>query len=134
MTDHPPPIRAVAIDDPQAKGGSHVLACAMRRTTPLLLLAAALAALPAFVEFMLSEAGQAIAMERGFFPIVPRHRIKGPPGSRAELAVEFNGGVRSYFDNPVVSVYDDELAQRRYEQVDAAYRREIEVPGIRAEH
>jgi hypothetical protein len=31
-------------------------------------------------------------------------------------------------------VYDDELAQRRYEQVDAAYRREIEIPGIRAEH
>ncbi|HET7730898.1 MAG TPA: extracellular solute-binding protein [Usitatibacter sp.] len=88
----------------------------------------------AFVEFMLSEAGQSIAMERGLFPIVPRYRIQGPPGSRAELAVEFNGGVRSYFDNPVVSVYDDELAQRRYEQVDAAYRREIEVPGIRAGH
>jgi iron(III) transport system substrate-binding protein len=88
----------------------------------------------AFVEFLLSERGQVIAMERGLFPIVPRYRIQGPPGSRAELAVEFNGGVRSYFDSPVVSVYDDELAQRRYEQVDAAYRREIEVPGIRAEH
>lgn len=88
----------------------------------------------AFVEFMLSERGQAIAMERGLFPIVPRHCIQGLPGSRAELAVEFNGGVRSYFDAPVVSVYDDELAQRRYEQVDATYRREIEVPGIRAGH
>lgn len=88
----------------------------------------------AFLEFLLSERGQAIAMDRGLFPIVPRYRIQGPPGSRAELAVEFNGGVRSFFDATVVSHYDDGVAQRRYEQVDATYRREIEVPGIRAEH
>jgi iron(III) transport system substrate-binding protein len=80
----------------------------------------------AFVEFLLSERGQAIAMERGLFPIFPRYRIQGPPGSTAELAVEFNGGVRSYFDRPLLSVYDDELAQKRYEQVDATYRSQIE--------
>ena len=80
----------------------------------------------AFIEFLLSERGQAIAMERGLLPIFPRYRIQGPPGSRAEMAVEFNGGVRSYFDRPVESVYDDALAQKRYEQVDATYRREIE--------
>jgi iron(III) transport system substrate-binding protein len=80
----------------------------------------------AFVEFLLSEQGQRIAMERGLFPIVPKHRIQGPPGSTAELAVEFNGGVRSYYEREVVSVYDDELAQKRYEAVNAQFRREIE--------
>jgi iron(III) transport system substrate-binding protein len=80
----------------------------------------------AFVEFLLSEQGQRIAVERGLFPIVPKYRIEGPPGSTAELAVEFNGGIRSYYDVPVVSVYDDRLAQRRYEQVNATFRREIE--------
>jgi iron(III) transport system substrate-binding protein len=80
----------------------------------------------AFVEFLLSEQGQRIAMERGLFPIVPKHRIQGPPGSTAELAVEFNGGVRSYYDTEVVSVYDDALAQKRYEEVNASFRKEIE--------
>jgi iron(III) transport system substrate-binding protein len=80
----------------------------------------------AFVEFLLSERGQRIAMDRGLFPIVPKYRIQGPPGSTAEIAVEFNGGVRSYFDVDVMSVYDDELAQKRYEQVNTAFRKEIE--------
>jgi iron(III) transport system substrate-binding protein len=80
----------------------------------------------AFVEFLLSERGQRIATERGLFPIVPKYRIQGPPGSTAEMAVDFNGGVRSYYDIDVISVYDDELAQKRYEQVNAAFRKEIE--------
>jgi iron(III) transport system substrate-binding protein len=80
----------------------------------------------AFVEFLLSERGQQIAAERGLFPIVPKYRIEGPPGSTAEMAVEFNGGVRSYYEVEVLSVYDDELAQKRYEQVNATFRREIE--------
>jgi iron(III) transport system substrate-binding protein len=80
----------------------------------------------AFVEFLLSERGQRIAVERGLFPIVPQYRIQGPPGSTAEMAVEFNGGLRSYYDLEVVSVYDDAFAQRRYEQVNATFRKEIE--------
>jgi iron(III) transport system substrate-binding protein len=85
----------------------------------------------AFVEFLLSERGQRIAVERGLFPIVPKYRIEGPPGSTAELAVEFNGGIRSYYDVPVISVYDDQLAQKRYEQVNAAFRREIEARWVK---
>jgi len=80
----------------------------------------------AFVELLLSERGQRIAVDRGLFPIVPKYRIEGPPGSTAEMAVEFNGGVRSYYDVDVISVYDDALAQKRYEQVNATFRREIE--------
>ncbi|MEX2240486.1 MAG: extracellular solute-binding protein [Burkholderiales bacterium] len=80
----------------------------------------------AFVEFLLSDRGQRIAVERGLFPIIPEYRIEGPPGSTAEMAVEFNGGLRSYYDVEVISVYDDALAQRRYEQVNATFRREIE--------
>jgi iron(III) transport system substrate-binding protein len=80
----------------------------------------------AFVEFLLSERGQRIAMDRGLFPIVPKYRIQGPPGSTAETAVEFNGGVRSLYDVDVMSVYDDALAQKRYEQVNATFRKEIE--------
>jgi len=80
----------------------------------------------AFVEFLLSERGQRIASERGLFPIVPKYRIQGLPGSTAEMAVDFNGGVRSLYDIDVISVYDDELAQKRYEQVNATFRKEIE--------
>ncbi len=80
----------------------------------------------AFIEFLLSERGQRIAVERGLFPILPGYRIQGPPGSTAEMAVEFNGGLRSYYDVEVISLYDGTLAQRRYEQVNARFREEIE--------
>ena len=80
----------------------------------------------AFVEFLLSERGQRIAMERGLFPIVPKYRLQGPPGSTAELAVEFHGGVRSHYDMQIVSVYDEALAEKRYEAVNTRFRAEIE--------
>jgi iron(III) transport system substrate-binding protein len=80
----------------------------------------------AFVEFLLSERGQKVAMERGVFPISPRYKVQGAPGSRVELAVEFTGGIRSYFDREVVNIYDDEKAQGRYEQVNERFRGEIE--------
>jgi ABC-type Fe3+ transport system substrate-binding protein len=80
----------------------------------------------AFIEFMLSERGQKVAMERGVFPITPKYRGQGAPGSRAEMAVEFTGGLRSYFDVEVNNIYDDDIAQKRYEQVNATFRKEIE--------
>ena len=80
----------------------------------------------AFVEFLLSERGQHVAMERGVFPITPKYRVQGAPGSTAELAVEFTGGVRSYFDTGVNNIYDDDVAQKRYEAVNSRYRGEIE--------
>jgi iron(III) transport system substrate-binding protein len=80
----------------------------------------------AFIEFMLSERGQRVAMERGVFPITPKYRVQGAPGSRAEMAVEFTGGIRSYFDIDVVNIYDDDLAQKRYEAVNERFRRDIE--------
>ena len=36
-------------------------------------------------------------MERGLFPITPKYKVQGDV-STAELAVEFTGGVRSYFE------------------------------------
>jgi ABC-type Fe3+ transport system substrate-binding protein len=80
----------------------------------------------AFIEYLLSERGQRVAMERGVFPITPKFRVKGEPGSRAEMAVEFTGGMRSYFDIDVMNIYDDEKAQARYEQVNEQFRKEIE--------
>ena len=80
----------------------------------------------AFIEFMLSERGQRVAMERGVFPITPKYRVQGAPGSRAEMAVEFTGGVRSYFDIDVTNIYDDDMAQKRYEQVNEQFRKDIE--------
>jgi len=80
----------------------------------------------AFIEFLLSERGQRVAMERGVFPITPKYRVQGKPGSTAEMAVEFTGGVRSYFDVEVNNIYDDDLAQKRYEQVNEKFRKEIE--------
>ena len=80
----------------------------------------------AFIEYMLSERGQRVAMERGMFPITPKYRVQGKPGSQAEMAVEFTGGIRSYFDVDVVNIYDDDVAQKRYEAVNSQYRKEIE--------
>lgn len=80
----------------------------------------------AFIEFMLSERGQRVAMERGVFPITPKYRVQGKPGSQAEMAVEFTGGLRSYFDVEVTNIYDEDLAQKRYEQVNAQFRKDIE--------
>jgi iron(III) transport system substrate-binding protein len=80
----------------------------------------------AFVEFLLTERGQRVFMERGLFPITPRYKVQGPPGSTAEMAVEFTGGVRSYFDSPVSNIYDDDIAQKRYQEVNERYRKEIE--------
>ena len=42
------------------------------------------------------------------------------------MAVEFTGGMRSYFDREVVNIYDDNIAQKRYEAVNSTYRKEIE--------
>jgi hypothetical protein len=44
----------------------------------------------------------------------------------AEKAVEFTGGVRSYFTGEVSNIYDDDVAQKRYQDVNERYRKEIE--------
>jgi len=80
----------------------------------------------AFIEYMLSERGQRVAMERGVFPITPKYRVQGKPGSQAELAVEFTGGIRSYFDVEVNNIYDDDKAQARYQDVNSQFRKDIE--------
>jgi ABC-type Fe3+ transport system substrate-binding protein len=80
----------------------------------------------AFVEFLLTERGQRIFMERGLFPLTPKYRVQGAPGSAAEKSVEFTGGVRSYFDREVQNIYDDDKAQARYNEVNERYRKDIE--------
>lgn len=80
----------------------------------------------AFVEFLLSERGQRIFMERGLFPITPRYKVQGPPGSTAEMAVEFTGGVRSYFEGEVSNVYDEAVAAKRSEALKTRFRSDIE--------
>jgi iron(III) transport system substrate-binding protein len=80
----------------------------------------------AFIEFMLSERGQRVSMGRGVFPITPEYRVQGAPGSTEEMTVEFTGGMRSYFDREVNNIYDDGIAQKRYEAVNQQFRKEIE--------
>src|SRR5881409_394256 len=80
----------------------------------------------AFVEFLLSERGQRVFMERGLFPITPKYKVQGPPGSPAELAVEFTGGVRSYFGREVSNVYDEDVAAKRSEALKTRFRSDIE--------
>ncbi|HBK69691.1 MAG TPA: hypothetical protein DDZ91_13695 [Firmicutes bacterium] len=79
----------------------------------------------AFIEFLQMEEGQRVFMERGLFPITPRYRVFGAPGSTAERAVEFTGGVRSFFDKPTKNIYDSELAQERYSEVNETFRKRI---------
>ena len=79
-----------------------------------------------FVEYLLSERGQRVARERGVFPITPKYRVQGAPGSTAEMAVEFTGGMRSYFDREVTNIYEDDKAQKRYAEVNEKFRKEVE--------
>ena len=80
----------------------------------------------AFIEFLLTERGQRVFMERGLFSIMPKYKVQGPPGSVAEKAVEFTGGVRSYFETETTNVYDEDVAQKRYQEVNERYRKDIE--------
>ncbi len=80
----------------------------------------------AFIEFLLTERGQKVFMERGLFSINPKYKVQGAPGSAAEKAVEFTGGVRSYFDVEVNNIYDEDKAQARYQQVNDQFRKDIE--------
>lgn len=80
----------------------------------------------AFIEFLLTERGQRVFMERGLFPITPKYKVQGAAGSTAELAVQFTGGVRSYFDQEVANVYDEGVAARRSEALKTRFRSDIE--------
>lgn len=80
----------------------------------------------AFVEFLLTEKGQRVFMERGLFSLSPKYKVQGAPGSTAEMAVEFTGGVRSFFDREVTNIYDDDVAQKRYKEVNEQFRKDIE--------
>jgi iron(III) transport system substrate-binding protein len=80
----------------------------------------------AFIEFLLTERGQRVFMERGLFPLTPKYKVQGPPGSTAELAVQFTGGVRSYFDGEVANVYDEAVATKRSEALKTRFRSDIE--------
>jgi len=80
----------------------------------------------AFIEFLLTERGQRVFMERGLFPITPKYKVQGAPGSTAELAVQFTGGVRSYFDQEVANVYDEDVAAKRSEALKTRFRSDIE--------
>jgi ABC-type Fe3+ transport system substrate-binding protein len=80
----------------------------------------------AFLEFLLSERGQRVFIERGLFAVTPKFKVQGPPGSVAEKVVEFTGGVRSFFETETVSVYDEDVAERRYQAVNERFSKEIE--------
>src|SRR5438105_6521408 len=80
----------------------------------------------AFVEFLLTERGQKVFMERGLFPITPKYAVQGAPGSTAELAVQFTGGLRAYFDRDVSNVYDEAVAGKRSEALKTRFHSDIE--------
>jgi ABC-type Fe3+ transport system substrate-binding protein len=79
-----------------------------------------------FAAFLLSERGQRLFMGRGLYPVSPRYKVHGPPGSTAELAVQLTGGIRSFFDPPMWNIYDDALARTRYQEVNDRFQRDIE--------
>ena len=66
-------------------------------------------------------------MEHGLYPIIPKYKVQGAPGSNAEKAVQFTAGIRSFYDIPVGNVYDPKIAgeKKRNEDVNAYFRKEI---------
>jgi ABC-type Fe3+ transport system substrate-binding protein len=81
----------------------------------------------AFIEFVLSEEGQKLVSSLGVYPITPKYKVQGPPGSNQEKAVEFTNGIRSFFDISVGNVYNDDIAgpKKRIEDVNSYFRKEI---------
>jgi len=81
----------------------------------------------AFIEFLLSEEGQKLLSELGVYPITPKYKVQGPPGSNQEKAVQFTAGIRSFFDIKVGNVYNEKVAgeKKRIEEVNAYFRKEI---------
>jgi len=81
----------------------------------------------AFIEFLLTEEGQQLVSQLGVYPITPKYKVQGPPGSNQEKAVAFTGGMRSFFDIEVGNVYNDEVAgpKKRIEEVNSYFRKEI---------
>jgi iron(III) transport system substrate-binding protein len=81
----------------------------------------------AFIEFLLTEEGQRVFMERGLYPITSKYKVQGAPGSNAEKAVEFTAGIRSFYDIQVGNVYNEKVAgeKKRIEEVNAYFRKEI---------
>ncbi len=75
----------------------------------------------AFIEFLLTEEGQKIFMERGLYPITSKYKVQGAPGSDAEKAVQFTAGIRSFYDIQVGNVYDP--ADRRREEAERGGQR-----------
>ncbi len=79
----------------------------------------------AFIEYLLTDEGQRLFIDRGLFPIMPAMKVEGPKGSTAELAVQFYGGRRSYFEGTVANTYDNVLADGRYDAVNKYFRDNI---------
>jgi ABC-type Fe3+ transport system substrate-binding protein len=81
----------------------------------------------AFIEFLLTEEGQKIFMDRGLYPITSKYKVRGAPGSDAEKAVQFTAGIRSFYDIQVGNVYDPAIAgeKKRNAEVNAYFRKEI---------
>jgi len=79
----------------------------------------------AFIEYLLTEEGQRMFIDHGLFPVMPEMKVSGAPGSTAELAVQFYGGRRSYFEGKVENSYDNVLAEGRYADVNKYFRDNI---------
>lgn len=75
-----------------------------------------------FIQFALSEEGQKTMMARGQYGISPKYKMEGPAGSPLARMAEFTG-IKSFFDRPVRNVYDDNVAQRRYSEVNELFRK-----------
>lgn len=76
----------------------------------------------AFIQYALSEDGQRVMMARGQYGIAPKYRMQGTPGSQLERMAEF-AGARSFFDKPHRNIYDDDVAQKRYSEVNEVFRK-----------
>ena len=81
----------------------------------------------AFIEFLLTERGQRVFMERGLFPHHAEVQGPGPAGlgRREGRRVHGRGALLLRGARPA-NVYDDDIAQKRYQDVNERYRREIE--------
>jgi iron(III) transport system substrate-binding protein len=77
-----------------------------------------------FIQYALSDEGQKVMMGRGQYGITPKLKMEGPPGSALARMAEF-AGIRSFFEKPVRNIYDDDVAQKRYSEVNEIFRKLI---------
>ena len=80
----------------------------------------------AFIEFLLTERGQRVFMERGLFPITPKYKVQGAGRLHRGACRAVHRRRSLVLRQEVANVYDEDVATKRSEALKTKFRSDIE--------